>query len=65
MEEHEKRFQEAYEIAFLEVHFKKLINTPKDMLLFEMGITKQCFDNAVKDARFSQEFLNKYYNETI
>jgi hypothetical protein len=25
-----------------------------------MDITKQCFENAVKDEKFSQEFLDKF-----
>jgi hypothetical protein len=60
MEEHEIKYQQSYERAFLEVHFKKLLNAPEDILKFEMNITKQCFENAVKDERFSQEFLNKF-----
>jgi hypothetical protein len=27
-----------------------------------MDITKQCFENAVKDERFSQEFIDKFKN---
>lgn len=60
MEDYEKQYQKSYEIAFLEVHFKKLLNSSDDLLKFEMNITKQCFENAVKDERFSQEFLEKY-----
>ena len=60
MEEHEIKYQQSYERAFLEVHLKKLINASEDTLKFEMNITKQCFDNAVKDERFSQEFINKF-----
>ena len=60
MEDLEIQYQKSYEIAFLEVHFKKLLNSSDDILKFEMNITKQCFENAVKDKRFSQEFLEKY-----
>ena len=60
MEDHEIKYQQAYERAFLEVHFRKLINASESMLKFEMNITKQCFESAVKDERFSQEFLNKF-----
>ena len=60
MEDHEIKYQQSYERAFLEVHLKKLINASEDTLKFEMNITKQCFENAVKDERFSQEFLNKF-----
>ena len=60
MEDHEIKYQQSYERAFLEVHLKKLINASEDTLKFEMNITKQCFDNAVKDERFSQEFINKF-----
>ena len=60
MEEHEIKYQQSYERAFLEVHLKKLINASEDILKFEMNITKQCFDNAVKDKRFSQEFINEF-----
>ena len=62
MEDYEKQYQKSYEIAFLEVHFKKLLNSSDDLLKFEMNITKQCFENAVKDERFSQEFLDKFNN---
>ena len=60
MEDHEIKYQEIYERAFLEVHFSKLLNASESMLKFEMNITKECFENAVKDERFSQEFLNKF-----
>ena len=60
MEDHEIKYQEVYERAFLEVHFSKLLNVGEKDLNFEMNITKQCFENAVKDKRFSQEFLNKF-----
>jgi hypothetical protein len=60
MEDHEIKYQEVYERAFLEVHFSKLLNVNEKDLNFEMNITKQCFENAVKDKRFSQEFLNKF-----
>jgi uncharacterized membrane protein len=60
MEDHEIKYQEVYERAFLEVHFSKLLNVDEKDLKFEMNITKQCFENAVKDKRFSQEFLNKF-----
>jgi hypothetical protein len=62
MEDYEKKSQQFYEIAFLEVHFKKLLNSDEKELNFEMNITKQCFENAVKDKRFSQEFLDKFNN---
>jgi len=62
MEDHEIKYQEIYERAFLEVHFSKLLNVDEKDLNFEMNITKQCFENAVKDKRFSQEFLNKFKN---
>jgi len=60
MEDHEIKYQEVYERAFLGVHFSKLLNVDEKDLNFEMNITKQCFENAVKDKRFSQEFLNKF-----
>jgi hypothetical protein len=60
MEDHEIKYQEVYERAFLEVHFSKLLNVDEKDLNFEMNITKQCFENAVKDKRFSQEFLKKF-----
>lgn len=62
MEDNEIKYQQVYERAFLEVHFRKLINASESMLKFEMNITKECFENAVKDKRFSQEFLNKFNN---
>jgi len=62
MEDYEIKYQQAYERAFLEVHFRKLINASESMLKFEMNITKQCFENAVKEERFSQEFLKKFNN---
>jgi hypothetical protein len=60
MEDQEIKYQEVYDIAFLEVHFSKLLNSTEKDLIYEMNITKQCFENAVKDKRFSQEFLNKF-----
>jgi hypothetical protein len=60
MEDNEIKYQEIYERAFLEVHFSKLLNSDEKELNFELNITKQCFENAVKDKRFSQEFLNKF-----
>jgi hypothetical protein len=60
MEDHEIKYQEVYERAFLEVHFSKLLNVDEKDLNFEMNITKQCFENAVKQGSFSQEFLNKF-----
>jgi hypothetical protein len=60
MEDQEIKYQQVYERAFLEVHFKKLLNSSEEQLKFEMNITKQCFESAVKDQRFSQEFLNKF-----
>lgn len=60
MEDYEIKYQQVYEKAFLEIHFKKLLNASESILKFEMNITKQCFENAVKDERFSQEFLNKF-----
>ena len=60
MEDWEVNYQKGYERAFLEVHFSKLLNVDEKDLNFEMNITKQCFENAVKDKRFSQEFLNKF-----
>jgi hypothetical protein len=60
MEDHEIKYQEVYERAFLEVHFSKLLNVDEKDLNFEMNITKQCFESAVKDQRFSQEFLDKF-----
>jgi hypothetical protein len=62
MEDHEIKYQEVYERAFLEVHFSKLLNVDEKDLNFEMNITKQCFENAVKQGSFSQEFLNKFNN---
>jgi hypothetical protein len=60
MEDHEIKYQEIYERVFLEYHFSKLLNVNEKDLNYEMNITKQCFENAVKDKRFSQEFLNKF-----
>lgn len=65
MEDWEIQYQQAHEIAFIRVHFKKLINTPENMLLFQMQITKKCFENAVKNGSFSEEFIKKYKDETI
>ena len=62
MEDWEIQYQQAHEVAFLRVHFKKLLNASEDNLKFEMNITKQCFENAVKDKRFSQEFIDKFNN---
>ena len=62
MEDWEIQYQQAHEIAFLRVHFKKLLNAPEDMLKFEMNITKQCFENSVKNGSFSQEFIDKFKN---
>jgi hypothetical protein len=59
MEDHEIKYQEVYERAFLEVHFSKLLNADEKKLNFEMNITKQCFESDVKDNLFSEEFLNK------
>ena len=60
MEDWEKEYQKGHEVAFLQVHFKKLLNAPEDTLKFEMQITKQCFQNSVKNKSFSQEFIDKY-----
>ena len=60
MEDWEKKYQQAHEIAFLQVHFKKLLNAPENLLKFEMEITKQCFQNSLKDGSFSQDFINKF-----
>lgn len=60
MEDWKIKYEQSYERAFMEVHFKKLLNAPEDTLKFEMNITKQCFENAVKDKRFSQEFIDKF-----
>ena len=60
MEDYEKQYQKSYEIAFLEFHFKKLLNASENTLIYQMDITKQCFENAVKEERFSQEFINKF-----
>ena len=60
MEDWEIQYQKAHEIAFLEVHFKTLLNAPENILKFEMEITKQCFQNSVKNKSFSQEFIDKY-----
>jgi hypothetical protein len=62
MEDYEKQYQKSYEIAFLEVHFNKLLNCNEQDLIFERKITKQCFENAIKLERFSQEFLDKFKN---
>ena len=60
MEDWEIQYQQAHEVAFLRVHFKKLFNASEDNLKFEMNITKQCFENSVKNGSFSQEFINKF-----
>ena len=60
MEEHEIKYQQSYERAFLEVHFKKLLDASESILKFEMNITKQCFERALKDKKFSQEFIDKF-----
>jgi hypothetical protein len=62
MEDYEKKSQKFYNIAFLEVHFNKLLNCNEQDLIFERKITKQSFENAVKDERFSQEFIDKFKN---
>jgi hypothetical protein len=63
MEDHEIQYQKGYEIAFLQVHFKTLLNSSEKDLIFEMNITKQCFENAVKQGDFSQEFIDKFNYE--
>lgn len=60
MEDWEKEYQKSYEIAFLQVHLRSLYHASENTLKFQMDITKQCFENAVKDKRFSQEFINKF-----
>ena len=60
MEDWEKEYQKSYEIAFLQVHLRSLYHASENTLKFQMNITKQCFDNAVKDKRFSQEFINEF-----
>ena len=62
MEDYEKQYQKSYEIAFLQVHLRSLYHASENTLKFQMDITKQCFENAVKDERFSQEFLDKFNN---
>jgi len=62
MEDYEIQYQKSYEIAFLQVHLRSLFHASEGTLKLQMDITKQCFENAVKDERFSQEFLDKFYN---
>ena len=62
MEEWEIKYQKGYEIAFLQVHLRSLYHASENTLKFQMDITKQCFENAVKDNRFSQEFIDKFNN---
>jgi hypothetical protein len=62
MEDWEKEYQKSYEIAFLQVHLRSLYHASENTLKFQMDITKQCFENAVKDQRFSQEFIDKFKN---
>jgi len=63
MEDWELKYQKGYEIAFLQVHLRSLYHASENTLKFQMDITKQCFENAVKDKRFSQEFLDKFQYE--
>ena len=62
MEDWEVKYQKGYEIAFLQVHLRSLLQASENTLKFQMNITKQCFENAVKDKRFSQEFIDKFKN---
>lgn len=62
MEDWEIQDQKSYEIAFLQVHLRSLYHASENTLKFQMDITKQCFENAVKDERFSQEFIDKFKN---
>lgn len=62
MEDWEIKYQKGYEIAFLQVHLRSLYHASENTLKFQMDITKQCFENAVKDERFSQEFIDKFRN---
>jgi hypothetical protein len=62
MEDWELKYQKGYEIAFLQVHLRSLYHASENTLKFQMDITKQCFENAVKDERFSQEFIDKFKN---
>ena len=62
MEDWEIQYQKGYEIAFLQVHLSSLYHASENTLKFQMDITKQCFENAVKDQRFSQEFIDKFKN---
>jgi hypothetical protein len=62
MEDWELKYQKGYEIAFLQVHLRSLYHASENTLKFQMDITKQCFENAVKDERFSQEFIDKFRN---
>ena len=63
MEDYEKQYQKSYEIAFMQVHLRSLLQASENTLKLQMDITKQCFENAVKDERFSQEFLDKFIYE--
>jgi hypothetical protein len=60
MEDWEIKYQKGHEIAFLQVHFEALLNSPENLLKFQMDITKQCFENSVKNGSFSQEFIDKF-----
>ena len=62
MEDWELKYQKGYEIAFLQVHLRSLYHASENTLKFQMDITKQCFENAVKDERFSQVFIDKFKN---
>jgi hypothetical protein len=62
MEDWEVKYQKGYEIAFLQVHLRSLLQASENTLKFQIDITKQCFENAVKDERFSQEFIDKFKN---
>ena len=62
MEDWEVKYQKGYEIAFLQVHLRSLYHASENTLKFQMDITNQCFENAVKDQRFSQEFIDKFKN---
>jgi hypothetical protein len=60
MEDWEVKYQKGYEIAFMQVHLRSLLQASENTLKFEMDITKQCFENAVKQGSFSQEFIDKF-----
>jgi hypothetical protein len=62
MEDYEKQYQKSYEIAFMQVHLRSLLQASENTLKLQMDITKQCYENAVKDERFSQEFIDKFQN---